>query len=79
MARRLESSFENYYSVAVKGKGEEEVVCAPAMKACVEYDSTHSYSRHQVELGDLFHALAFFTSAKWSPFCSHRDRPRRLM
>jgi hypothetical protein len=35
MAHRLESSFENYDSVAVKGKGEGEVVPAPAMKVCI--------------------------------------------
>jgi hypothetical protein len=33
MAHRLESSFENYGIVAVKGKGEGEVVSAPAVKA----------------------------------------------
>ena len=35
MARRLESSFENYDIVAVNGKGEEEVVSAPAMRVCI--------------------------------------------
>ena len=33
MARRLESSFENYDSIAVNSKGEGEVVPAPTMKA----------------------------------------------
>jgi hypothetical protein len=35
MAHRLESSFENYDIAAVKGKGEGDVVSAPAMMACI--------------------------------------------
>ena len=45
MAHRLESSFENYDSVAVKGKGEAEVISAPAIKACIVSGKGHAVAQ----------------------------------
>jgi hypothetical protein len=47
MAHRLESSFENYDSVAVKDKG--LCTCHEGMYSSkdVEYGSTHSYPIHK--------------------------------